>query len=72
VHLNKLASYRFDFPDLDPEAELKGALKKLNRQYMQRSIPLAGNLKPSELSEDTLAQLKRIFPGSRKPNGKEN
>jgi DNA primase len=62
--LNKLASYRFDFPGLDPEAELKDALQKLNRQYRQRSVPDTGNLKPSELSEEALAQLKQRFPGS--------
>ena len=70
VHLNRLASYRFDFPGLDPTTELKHALQKLNRQYRQRSIPDTGNLKPSELSEEALAQLKQRFPGS--PNPKEN
>jgi DNA primase len=65
--LNKLASYRFDFPGLDPKTEMKDALQKLNRQYRQRSIPDTGNLKPSELSEEALAQLKRRFPGSQNP-----
>jgi DNA primase len=70
--LNKLAGYRFDFPGLDPEAEMKDALQKLNRQYRQRSIPDTGNLKPSELSEEALAQLKQRFPGSPDPKHREN
>jgi DNA primase len=67
-HLNKLANYRFDIPGLDPEAELKDALRKLNQQYMKQSAPILGNLKPSELSAETLAQLKQRFPGSREPD----
>jgi hypothetical protein len=70
--LNKLAGYRFDFPGLDPEAEMKDALQKLNRQYRQRSVPDTGNLKPSELSEEALAQLKQRFPGSPDPKHREN
>jgi DNA primase len=64
VHLQKLASYRFDFPGLDPAAELKDALKKLNRQFRQQRIPLAGNLKPSQLSQEALTKLRQRFPGS--------
>jgi hypothetical protein len=70
--LNKLASYRFDFPGLDPATELQDALQKLNRQYRQRSLPDTGNLKPSELSEEALAQLKQRFPGSRDPKRGDN
>jgi DNA primase len=72
VHLCKLARYRFDYPGLDPAAELKDALKKLNRQYLQHSIPPTGNLKPSELSDEALAQLKQRFPGSSNPEPGEN
>jgi DNA primase len=71
VPLNKLASYRFDIPGLDPEAEFKAALQKLNQQYRQRSVPATGNLKPSELSEEALARLKQRFPGSPNPNRKD-
>ncbi|PVV13705.1 MAG: DNA primase [gamma proteobacterium symbiont of Ctena orbiculata] len=63
-HLNKLANYRFDLPDMDQEAELRDALLKLNAQYRKNSRPQPGNLRPSELSDDQLNELKRRYPGT--------
>ncbi|MEJ2460648.1 MAG: DNA primase [Candidatus Thiodiazotropha sp.] len=65
AHLNKLARYSFDLPEMDQETELRDALIKVNSQYLKESRPLPGNLKPSELSEDELEALKRRYPGSR-------
>ncbi len=64
THLNKLANYRLDLPDMDQEAELRDALLKLNRQYHKDSRPQPGNLRPSELSDDLLNELKRRYPGN--------
>ncbi len=64
AHLNKLAQYRFDLPEMDQETELRDALIKLNSQYLKERRPLPGNLKPSELSESELEALKRRYPGS--------
>jgi DNA primase len=63
-HLNKLANYRFDLPDMDLEAELRDALLKLNRQFHKSSRPQPGNLRPSELSDELLNELKRRYPGT--------
>ncbi|MCM8857238.1 MAG: DNA primase [Candidatus Thiodiazotropha sp.] len=63
-HLNKLANYRFDLPDMDQEAELRDALLRLNQQFHKSSWPQPGNLRPSELSEDQLNELKRRYPGT--------
>ncbi|MES9970978.1 MAG: DNA primase [Candidatus Thiodiazotropha sp.] len=63
-HLNKLANYRFDLPDMDQETELRDALLKLNEQYRKNSRPQPGNLRPSELSDDLLNELKRRYPGT--------
>jgi DNA primase len=63
-HLNALASYRFDLPDMDREAELRDALLKLNEQYRKSSRPKPGNLPPSELSDELLNELKRRYPGT--------
>ncbi|MCU7935560.1 MAG: DNA primase [Candidatus Thiodiazotropha sp. (ex Dulcina madagascariensis)] len=63
-HLNKLANYRFDLPDMDQEAELRDALLKLNQQFHKQTRPQPGNLRPSELSEELLNELKRRYPGS--------
>ena len=64
AHLNKLAEHTFDLPEMDQETELRDALVKLNSQYRKESRPLPGNLKPSELSERELDELKRRYPGS--------
>ncbi|MCU7905959.1 MAG: DNA primase [Candidatus Thiodiazotropha sp. (ex Epidulcina cf. delphinae)] len=61
-HLNKLANY--DLPDMDQEAELRDALLKLNQQFHKQTRPQPGNLRPSELSEELLDELKRRYPGS--------
>jgi DNA primase len=63
-HLNKLANYRFDLPDMDLEAELRDALRKLNAQFQKTSRPQPGNLRPSELSDELLNELKRRYPGT--------
>jgi DNA primase len=63
-HINKLANYRFDLPDMDLEAELRDALHKLNRQFHKSSRPQPGNLRPSELSDEQLDELKRRYPGT--------
>ncbi|MES9826857.1 MAG: DNA primase [Candidatus Thiodiazotropha sp.] len=63
-HLNKLANYRFDLPGMDQEAELRDALLKLNAQFHKNSRPQPGNLRPSELSDDLLNELKRCYPGT--------
>lgn len=63
-HLNKLADYRFDLPGMDLEAELRDALLKLNRQFHKISRPQPGNLRPSELPDDLLDELKRRYPGT--------
>ncbi|MEW8507278.1 MAG: DNA primase [Candidatus Thiodiazotropha sp.] len=64
THLNKLANYRFDLPDMDQEAELRDALLKLNKQFLKITRPQPGNLPPSELSDELLDELKRRYPGS--------
>ncbi|MEW8554597.1 MAG: DNA primase [Candidatus Thiodiazotropha sp.] len=64
THLNKLANYRFDLPDMDQEAELRDALLKLNAQFHKISRPQPGNLPPSELSDELLNELKRRYPGT--------
>ncbi len=63
-HLNKLAQYSFDLPEMDQETELRDALIKLNSQFRKESRPLPGNLKPSELSKTELEALKQRYPGS--------
>ncbi|MCU7932055.1 MAG: DNA primase [Candidatus Thiodiazotropha sp. (ex Codakia rugifera)] len=63
-HLNKLANYRFDLPDMDQEAELRDALLRLNQQFHKSIRPQTGNLRPSELSEDQLKALKQRYPGT--------
>jgi DNA primase len=63
AHLNKLARYSFDLPEMDQETEFRDALAKLSNQYLKESRPLPGNLKPSELSESELEALKRRYPG---------
>ncbi|MCG7977256.1 MAG: DNA primase [Candidatus Thiodiazotropha endolucinida] len=63
-HLNKLANYGFDLPGMDQEAELRDALLKLNAQFHKNSRPQPGNLRPSELSDDLLNELKRRYPGT--------
>jgi DNA primase len=63
-HLSKLANYRFDLPDMDLEAELRDAFLKLNAQFHKSSRPKPGNLRPSELSEELLDELKRRYPGT--------
>ncbi|PUB91604.1 MAG: DNA primase, partial [gamma proteobacterium symbiont of Ctena orbiculata] len=63
-HLNKLANYGFDLPGMDQEAELRDALLKLNAQFHKSSRPQPGNLRPSELSDDLLNELKRRYPGT--------
>ncbi|MET0061119.1 MAG: DNA primase [Candidatus Thiodiazotropha endolucinida] len=63
-HLNKLAKYGFDLPGMDQEAELRDALLKLNAQFHKNSRPQPGNLRPSELSDDLLNELKRRYPGT--------
>jgi len=67
AHLNKLAAY--SFPEMDQETELRDALLKLNSQFHKANLPRPGNLKPSELSDDVLDELKRRYPGS--PGGDE-
>lgn len=69
AHLNKLAQYTFDLPEMDQETELRDALVKLNSQFRRESRPLPGNLKPSELSESELEALKRRYPGSTTDDG---
>ncbi len=64
AHLNKLAQYTFDLPEMDQGTELRDALVKLNSQFLKETRPLPGNLKPSELSESELEALKRRYPGS--------
>ncbi len=64
AHLNKLAQYTFDLPDMDQETELRDALVKLNEQFRKESRPLPGNLKPSELSDREREALKQRYPGS--------
>jgi DNA primase len=64
AHLNTLAQYSFDLPEMNQESELRDALLKLNSQFHKESRPLPGNLKPSELSESEREALKRRFPGS--------
>lgn len=64
AHLNKLAQYTFDLPDMNQETELRDALVKLNSQYHKENRPRPGNLKPSELTESELEALKRRYPGS--------
>ena len=64
AHLNKLAKYTFDLPEMDQETELRDALVKLNSQYHKENRPLPGNLKPSELTESELEALKRRYPGT--------
>ena len=64
AHLNKLAQYSFNLPEMDQETELRDALIKLNAQYRKESRPQPGNLKPSELSESELEALKRRYPGT--------
>jgi DNA primase len=64
AHLNRLAEHTFDLPEMDQETELRDALVKLNSQYRKESRSLPGNLKPSELSERELDELKRRYPGS--------
>jgi DNA primase len=64
AHLNKLAKYTFDLPEMDQETELRDALVKLNSQYRKENRPLPGNLKPSELTESELEALKRRYPGT--------
>jgi DNA primase len=64
THLNKLAQYSFDLPEMNQETELRDALVKLNSQFRKESRPLPGNLKPSELSESEREALKRRYPGS--------
>ncbi|MES9992867.1 MAG: DNA primase [Candidatus Thiodiazotropha sp.] len=64
THLNKLANYRFDLPDMDQEAELRDSLLKLNAQFHKITRPQPGNLPPSELSDELLDELKRRYPGS--------
>jgi DNA primase len=64
AHLNKLAEYSFNLPEMDQETELRDALIKLNSQYRKESRPQPGNLKPSELSDEVLEALKRCYPGS--------
>jgi DNA primase len=64
THLNKLAQYTFDLPDMNQETELRDALVKLNSQFRKESRSLPGNLKPSELSESEREALKRRYPGS--------
>jgi DNA primase len=63
-NLNKLANYRLDLPGMDLEVELGDALRKLNAQYQKTSRPQPGNLRPSELSEELLNELKRRYPGT--------
>lgn len=63
-HLNKLANYGFDLPGMDQEAELRDAFLKLNAQFHKNSRPQPGNLRPSELSDDLLNELKRRYPGT--------
>ena len=63
-HLNKLAQYTFDLPEMNQETELRDALVKLNMQYRKESRPQPGNLKPSELSESELDALKKRYPGT--------
>jgi DNA primase len=63
AHLNKLARYTFDLPEMDQETEFRDALIKLSNQYLKESRPLPGNLKPSELSESELEALKKRYPG---------
>ena len=64
AHLNKLAEFSFNLPEMDQEAELRDALIKLNSQFRKESRPQPGNLKPSELSEEVLDALKKRYPGS--------
>ncbi len=68
-HLNKLAQYTFDLPEMNQETELRDALVKLNKQYRKESRPQPGNLKPSELSETELDALKRRYPGTPADDG---
>ena len=65
-HLNKLtqANYRFDLPGMDQETEFRDALHRLNEQYRKQTRPQPGNLRPSELSEEQLNELKRRYPGT--------
>jgi DNA primase len=63
-HLDKLANYRFDLPDMDLEAEFRDALLKLNAQFHKNSRPQPENLRPSELSDELLNELKRRYPGT--------
>ncbi len=65
AHLNKLARYSFDLPEMDQETELRDALIKVNSQYLKEIRPLPGNLKPSELSESEWEALKKRYPGSK-------
>jgi DNA primase len=69
AHLNKLAQYTFDLPEMNQETELRDALVKLNTQYRKESRPQPGNLKPSELSESELDALKRRYPGTPSDDG---
>jgi DNA primase len=64
THLSKLANYRLDLPGMDLEAELRDALLKLNKQFHKNSRPQPGNLRPSELSDELLDELKRRYPGN--------
>jgi DNA primase len=63
-HLNKLASYRFDLPGMDAAAEFKGALNKLNQQFLKATTKIPVNLRLSEVSEEERDELKKRYPGS--------
>ncbi|MEJ2609388.1 MAG: DNA primase [Candidatus Thiodiazotropha sp.] len=69
-HLNKLtqANYQFDLPGMDLESEFRDALCKLNKQFHKQTRPQPGNLRPSELSEELLNELKRRYPGTTRQN----
>ena len=63
--LDKLATYRFDLPGMDKEAEFRDAISRLNQQYRKQSAKTPHKLNPSELSEEERRALRQRFPGQR-------
>jgi DNA primase len=65
AHLNKLtqANYQFDLPGMDLTTEFRDALHRLNEQFYKQNRPQLGNIRPSELSEKQLEEIKQRYPG---------
>lgn len=65
AHLHKLtqANYIFDLPGMDQAAEFRDTLHRLNEHFHKQARPNVGNIRPSELSDEQLDEIKRRFPG---------